>query len=386
MLDYNKLAKRKNLEIQADNLNRAREKTLDELSDLGVKMGETSELRGAVDQTALEQELTKIAELKNQTKEWLQQQEVNDVLNQAREGSRLAKLERRLQAEPELLQEMDLSDLQQEQINYQRRALEIVDYLAKYFSQFTMEMKVELPDAGVRFFDEVATNIQAKMQMWVEQVKELQIQIAQEQKKLQKNEHQEQRILHYLQDEIGEQLEEKDYALGELLTQNSEYQDLLREVADLKVLIKSQLNEINFLLSETIEFLTQQKQVIASVVSQNRVTREILAKLKTNENPWQLDELKKKIAAELEGFDGRVTEVLLAEMDKRFERQSFGEQKKEEFLALVEEIIDFQEYLGQIFADSLQVIQSNCEDLADKRADFGKLVLDEMSQKLPIDT
>ncbi|MBQ6154922.1 hypothetical protein IJI99_03560 [bacterium] len=95
--DYQKLARQKQLNMRIDELNRAREKVLDELESLGVELPAEEIVRGGqVDPEALEQEKKFIAKLQADTYEQLQQQQADDLVTQAREGSRFVVLERRL--------------------------------------------------------------------------------------------------------------------------------------------------------------------------------------------------------------------------------------------------------------------------------------------------
>lgn len=367
VLDYDRLAKKRDLELKIADLNRARLQALEE---------DQAAVRPVnVDVETLKQEIETVSQNAQETCELLRQQEVNDLLAQAREGSRYIAVERKLMAQPHLLQDMDLTPLQNEQTHYQHQTLEILDYLVKYFAQFQMDDQVALPESGVRFFDQVATKLVGELAVNLRDSRELLDSIAQERKNIQKAEHKEQRILRGLQDQISDQLEEKDYSLNELIAQNVDYQALAQEIETEKVLINSQLNEINVLINQSLSLLEEQKEIVGSILGQNKVTRVALAKLKANASSWQRQDLQERVREALQPFDARVEGLLQAEIEKRYD-EVLSDPKKEDFFALIDEMLSFQEYLGQIFADSFQVLVSNVDDLWQKRANYGKIVLD----------
>lgn len=375
-LNYNQLAKKKNLEEKIADLNQARQNLLRDLIDEGVTLDLPKVLPTETpDEKFLAAELTKIDKQKNQNVEWLRKQEIEDFLNQAREGSRFIALERHWQEKPQLAMELDLSSLQEEQKHYQRQALETFDYLVKYFAQFEVNNQIAMPEAAMRFFDQLSASFAGELQTLLQEGVTLQRAIEQEEKKLAKTAHQIQRKLRLLQEQIGVELSQDREELRDVLAENTDYQNLLQELEMGKILITAQLNEINLLLDRGIKFLREKKEIARSIVSQNKVTREALGKLKLNEEEITREKILAKIERALGAFDQQVTMVLIAEVQKRFDEGKLDPAKKEILGEIFDEVADFQDYLGQIFVESAQVIESNLEDIEQKRANYGRFVL-----------
>ncbi len=378
-VDYNDLAKKKELDERIADLNRARASILRDLQGLTVEIGDKEFLpTEEVDEKTLDQELNLAQSGQDQTVEWLRQQEVRDVLNQAREGSRYIALQRQLLADPSRLQQRNLLPLQDEQMHFQEKANEILDYLVKYFAQFEAETKVALPEAGVRFFEQLTSEIEKKLGEILTTMHDLQIAIAKEKKQLQKINHKEKRILANWRRQLESEKTEES-ALAQILIDDDQYQETIQEKKITAVLINSQMNEINILIDRSISVLAEKVATLNSIVGQNRVTRNALGSLRAQaEQEKTKDEILGTIQRNLEAFDIRVAQVLSMEVERRFD-ETRGRMKAGQFIELIDEVIDFQEYLGRIFADSLQVLQSNEEDLRQKRAEYGRLVLDFLS-------
>lgn len=381
-LNYNQLAKKKNLEEKIADLNQARQNLLRDLIDEGITLDLPKVLpKETPDEKFLAAELTKIDKQKNQNVQWLRKQEIEDFLNQAREGSRFVALERHWQKKPQLAMELDLFSLQEEQKHYQRQVLETFDYLVKYFAQFEVNNQIAMPEAAMRFFDQLSTSFTGELQTLLQEGVTLQRAIEQEEKKLAKTAHQIQRKLRLLQEQIGVELSQDREELGDVLAGNTDYQNLLQELEMGKILITAQLNEINLLLDRGIKFLREKKEIATSIVSQNKVTREALGKLKLNEEEATREKILAKIERALGAFDQQVTMVLTAEVQKRFDEGKLDAVKKEILEEIFDEVADFQDYLGQIFVESAQVIESNLDDTEQKRVDYGRFVLNFFAEK-----
>ncbi len=374
--DYDQLAKKQNLEAKIKDLNKARAQTLQQLQALGADLPlDALAGEGRVDQKTLTIEKDKLATFQSQDKDYLLAQEMESFLRQAKEGSRLVILERKLRQNPELLQAADLTDLKQEQTHYQRQALEIFDYLSKYFEQFEMQAKKELPDSGVRFFDLVVASLRARLPELLKECRDLQSLVGQEQKEWQKLSRQQQRLLRYLQTEIDEKLGGKTADVTAVSQQNQEYQILLQKADGLQILINSQMNEINDLISEGLLLLEEHQEVLTSILGQNKVTRGALYQLKNEQASFALDKLQDRVQKTLGQFDQRVAEFLELEIAKRYEEKLDSEQQ-ENFFTLIDETLEFHDYLYQIFVNTAQILQDNMEDLMAKRANYGRLVLE----------
>lgn len=376
-LNYNQLAKQKELEERIATLNQARVELTQELRDLGVPVGAEEVLPVEnVDSQTLSEELEQVEQYQDETWKWLAEQEVRDLLNQAREGSRYMRLQRRLLANPELVQAKDLAPLQKEQLHYQQQALETFDYLLKYFGQFEVaEMQVALPEAGVRFFEQLAKTIEKRLTQVTTETQRLLTEVEKDQRKLQKDQHREQRTLRNLREQISENGDEQS-SLSQVLANNQTYQDLVQEIDLTRVMMTSRFNEVNILIDQTMAFLTEQLAVLESIISQNQATRTILVKLRNLGDAGKTrEELVNLVEENLRTFDGRVTQVLTMEIERTYDEIHHG-LAPGKFKDLLDEITSFQEYLGQVFADSRQVLLSNGEDLEQKRAEYGRLVLD----------
>lgn len=382
-LNYNQLAKKKNLEEKIADLNQARQNLLQDLISGGVNLTLPSVLPTETpDQDFLVTELKNLDQQQNKSVEWLRQQELKDFLDQAREGSRFVALERRWQKEPQSAAELELLPLQEEQKRYQNQVVEVFDYLVKYFAQFEINNQIAMPEAAIRFFDQLSTSLTGELQNILQDVMVLQQTIEQEERKLAKINHQIQRKLRFLQEQIGAKLNQDEEELKSVLAENNDYQSLLQELKTEKILLTAQLNEINLLIDRGINLLQEKKAIIISIVSQNKVTREALNALKrNNEEDLTKKEITQKIKQAVEAFDQQVAAVLLAEVEKHFdEEDKFNLEKKKVWEEILDEVADFQEYLGQIFVESAQVIESNLEDIEQKRADYGRFALNFFTQ------
>lgn len=375
-LNYNQLAKKKSLEEKIADLNQARQNLLNDLMNEGVTLDLPMVLPTETpDEKFLMAELAKIDSQQNQNVEWLRQQELKDFLNQAREGSRFVALERRWQKKPQALAEIEVASLQEEQKRYHGQVLESFDYLVKYFAQFEANNQVAMPEAAMRFFDQLSASFAGELQEILQEGVALQRTIEQEEKKLVKTAHQIQRKLRLLQEQIGVELSQDGEELRAILAENVDYQNLMQEMEIEKILRTAQLNEINLLINRGISFLEEKKEIVLSIVSQNKVTREALGSLKRNEEELTLEQVLKKIERAVGAFDKQVTAVLTTEVQKRFDEGKLDTVKREILGEIIDEVADFQDYLGQIFMESAQVIESNLEDIEQKRADYGLFVL-----------
>ncbi len=375
-LNYNQLAKKKNLEEKIADLNQARQNLLNDLMNEGVTLDLPIVLPTETpDEKFLMAELAKIDNQQNQNVEWLRQQELKDFLNQAREGSRFIALERRWQKKPQILAEIEVSSLQEEQKHYHSQVLESFDYLVKYFAQFEANNQVAMPEAAMRFFDQLSASFAGELQEILQEAVSLQRTIEQEERKLAKTAHQIQRKLRLLQEQIGVELSQDGEELRAILAENVDYQNLMQEMEIGKILRTAQLNEVNLLINRGISFLEEKREIVLSIVSQNKVTREALGSLKRNEEELTLEQVLQKIERAVGAFDKQVTAVLMAEVQKRFDEGKLDTVKREILGEIIDEVADFQDYLGQIFMESAQVIESNLEDIEQKRADYGRFVL-----------
>lgn len=382
-LNYNQLAKKKNLEEKIADLNKARQNLLQDLISGGANLTLPSVLPTETpDQDFLVTELKNLDQQQNKSVEWLRQQELKDFLDQAREGSRFVALERQWQKEPRSAAELELLPLQEEQKRYQNQVVEVFDYLVKYFAQFEINNQIAMPEAAMRFFDQLSTSLTRELQNILQDVMALQQTIEQGERKLAKINHQIQRKLRFLQEQIGARLNQDEEELKNVLAENNDYQSLLQELKTEKILLTAQLNEINLLIDRGINLLQEKKAIIISIVSQNKVTREALNALKRNdEEGLTKKEITQKIKQAVEAFDQQVAAVLLAEVEKHFdEEDKFSSEKKKIWEEILDEVADFQEYLGQIFVESAQVIESNLEDIEQKRADYGHFALNFFTQ------
>ncbi|MBQ6450236.1 hypothetical protein IJJ08_05065 [bacterium] len=373
VLDYRQLAKQKQLEIRIATLNQARENVLGRMREIGLSVPDVAVPGGRVDIETLAQEQKLINHLQEKTYTDMLAQQAQDLIEQAREGSRFVALERQLTAHPETLEKVNFAPLQEEQSQYQLKQLEIFDYLTKHFSQFNSMEVQGLPESGAKFFDQVVRATIDKMSSLVDEGRALQQQIAEKTKKLAKLKRREQRELEQIHAEAGRG---DDEGGEELVRQNQAYKELLAEIRATTVLRTSLLNQTNNLIDQGIEQLHRIDIHLGSIVGQNQTTREILFGLKTENEVWQTRQLQKTVAELLLDFDRQVAQVLITEVGKRFEGAEIPPEDRRFWRDLVEEVIQFQEYLGQIMGDSQQVIEGNLDDLENARVKFGRLVLD----------
>jgi len=374
VLDYRQLAKQKELEMRIATLNQAREKVLGRMREIGLSVPEVSVNGGRVDLDTLAAEQQLVQQLQEETYDQMLVQQAHDLIDQAREGSRYVLLKRQLTANPKVLEKVNCTPLQEEQNQYHVQQLEIFDYLAKHFSQF-QSMEVEgLPESGVRFFEQVVSVVIEKMEGLVTEGRELQRQIGEKTKKLAKLRRREQRELERIHEESGQTL---DSASGEeLLKQNQTYKDIRSEIRATTIVRTSLLNQTNNLIDQGIEQLHRIEIHLGSIVGQNQTTRELLFQLKTENEVWETRALQKYVGEVLVDFDRQVASVIIAEVGKRFESGEIKPEDRRVWRQLLEEVIQFQEYLGQIMGDSQQVIEGNLDDLENARVKFGRCVLD----------
>lgn len=375
VLDYRQLAKQKELEMRIATLNQAREKVLGRMKEIGLDVPEVKVADGRVDLETLEAEQKMVSQLQEETYSQMLVQQAHDLIEQAREGSRFVQLKRKLMAHPEILEKINCTSLQEEQNQYHVKQLEIFDYLAKHFSQFnSMEVK-GLPESGVKFFEQVVKATIEKMESLVDEGRELQRQIGEKTKKLAKLHRREQRELERIHAETGRGMDESDNG-EEIVRQNQTYKEILSEIRATTFLRTSLLNQANNLIDQGIEQLHRIDIHLASIVGQNQTTRELLFKLKTENEIWETRALQKYIGEVLVDFDRQVAGVLVAEVGKRFEDEEIKPEERRFWRELLEEVIQFQEYMGQIMGDSQQVIEGNLDDLENARIRFGRCVLD----------
>jgi len=375
VLDYRQLAKQKELEMRISALNQAREKVLGRMREIGLSSPDVALPGGRVDLETLGEEQKKVRELQEETYQQMLVQQAQDLIDQAREGSRYVLLKRKLTANPKLLEKVNCGPLQEEQNQYQVKQLDIFDYLAKHFGQF-QSMEVEgLPESGARFFQQVVSVVVEKMEQLVTEGKELQRQIGEKTKKLAKLQRREQRELERIHEESGNAA--TDAGSGEeLLRQNQTYKDIRADIRATTIVRTSLLNQTNNLIDQGIEQLHRIDIHLGSIVGQNQTTRELLFQLKTENEIWETRALQKYVGEVLVDFDRQVAGVIVAEIGKRFESGEIKPEQRREWRQLLEEVIQFQEYLGQIMGDSQQVIEGNLDDLENARMKFGRCVLD----------
>ena len=376
--DYKKLAAQRQLEERITNLNKARENVLRELTDLGLEVGFDRLVSGGrVDFETLERDRKMIAKLQEENYSSLLDQQVRDVIAQAREGSKFVRLERKLAKNPDYLLSLNLSALQEEQVAYQKRQLEVFDYLVKHFSQFEQIGQMEnLPEAGVRFFEQVVSVLVGQMTDLVKNARELRKQIASQSKLLAKLKRREQRELELIHAEVGKNLTDDDIGSPALIEQNQAYQELLAQIRSVSMLKTSLLNQLNNLFDQGIARLYDLDQELGSIVGQNQATRELLFTLKNDQTVWVVKDLQDHISHLLNDFDQSIAQVLVNELERRFDDGPLDKSRRKVFGDVLEQVLEFQEYLGQIMGDSRQVIVSNLDDLENARAKFGRLVLD----------
>jgi hypothetical protein len=376
--DYKKLAHYRQLELEIADLNRLREGVLRELGELDVKLqGDKVVSGGRVDQGTLDKELKLIDEYKLKVGTNLLAHQVDDVLKQAMEGSRFVRLERKLRAYPELVQKKNLEVIQVEQLAYQKKQVEIFDYLEKHFTQFeVMDLTVTLPDAGKKFFSQIVAVVVAQMRDLVIKGRGLSGLLERKIKRLLKLKRQEQRELAKIHDEVGKNLTDNAVGSPALVKKNQNYQRLLSEIKVVEEVKTTLLNQINVLFDMGIEQVEVLVKKLKSITGQNQVTRGILYQLKDSKRKWKASELTAEIKKRLGEFDEQVSELLVTEIERRYDDGEMKAAALEDFRELVEEVLEFQEYLGQVMADSYSVLRSNLDDLERQRWEYGRLVLD----------
>jgi hypothetical protein len=347
-----------------------------------VKLNQDRVVQGnRADADMLEQE-TKLLDLRqNETETDLLLQQVEDVLAQAREGSRFFRLSRCLKKNPELVRAKHLDKIQVEQERYQKKQWEVFDYLLKHFSQFeAADLAVALPDAGKKFFVQIVAVVTECMGDLTKKGQELAQAIAVKHKKIIKLRRQEQHALERIHEEIEKNLTDNEIGSPALVKRNQSYQQLLKEIKTEEVLKTTQLNQYNILLDKGIEQLNIVAKRLKSITGQNQVTRGILYALKMQNQVWQTKKLKREVWLKLKEFDASVAELLIEEIERRYDAGEMNERARENFAELMEEILQFQEYLGQVMVDNYQLLVSNLDDLERARWEYGKLVLDFFSK------
>jgi hypothetical protein len=376
--DYKKLAKCRDLDHEIADLNLLREKVLRRLGDLGVGLDQDRIVQGSrVDTETLEQELKLLAQRQSETESDLLAQQVTDVLAQAREGSRFVHLQRNLENKPELVRAKHLNKIQAEQEHYQKKQWEIFDYLHKHFSQFEVaDLSVTLPDAGRKFFAQVVAVVTQCTDDFGKKSRELKQAIDKKQKKIIKLRRQEQRALEHIHEEVGKNLTDNEIGSPALVKKNQNYQQLLKEINTEEILRTALLNQYNILLDKGITQLTVLTKRLKSITGQNQVTRGILYTLKVQNQVWHTKALKREVQNKLKEFDPVIAELLSEEIDRRYDAGEMGERTRENFAALMDEVLEFQEYLGQVIVDSYQLLTSNLDDLERNRFEYGQCVLD----------
>lgn len=376
-IDYKKVAKQKQLAFQIEDWQRQREKLLANLSDLGVKLGDDVPSGQAIAVDMLEHELKQLKTFQANAQANFLTTQVSDVLRQAREGSRYIQLKRALAKHPQAVKSKNLSKLHEEQMHYQRRQLEIFDYLYKHFSQFeVMDFGANLPDVGKKFFAQIVVVIKAEIKELVEKSRRLLVGSEQQNKKLAKLRRQSQRNLEYLQAEINHSLVDGQTQTSNVIVKkNQDGKRLKAEIANLEALQTSFLNQINLWLDLGISQLKLLSQQLKTIVDQNQVVRGLLYELKDNNQLWQQEELRQKITQMFADFDQQLALTLNQSIEKRFAVSLQSEVERESFKEIVEELLQFQEYLGQVMMESYTLVQGNLDDLEKARCDYGILVL-----------
>lgn len=376
-VDYKKVAKQKQLAFQIEDWQKQREKILANLSSLGVKLGEDTPAGQAIASELLEKELKQLKTLRSNAQANFLTTQVADVLRQAREGSRYIQLKRQLAKHPQAVKSKNLLKLHEEQMHYQRRQLEIFDYLYKHFSQFeAMDFGANLPDVGKKFFAQIVVVIKAEIKELVDKSRRLLTGSEQQNKKLAKLRRQSQRNLEYLQAEINNSLVDgQTQTSSTIVKKNQDAKRLKEEIANFEALQTSFLNQINLWLDLGISQLKLLVQQLKTIVDQNQVIRGLLYELKDNNQAWQQEELKQKISQMFADFDQQLALTLNQAMEKRFDADLQSEVERESFREIVEEVLQFQEYLGQIMMESHTLVQGNLDDLEKARFDYGVFVL-----------
>ena len=376
--DYKKLAKRKQLEQRVVDLNQARTKLVSDLQDLGMAWpADRVTSGGRVDPETLVQDQRLIKSLQEKTYQDLLRQQATDIITQAREGSRFVALESKLHREPAVLEKVNLAPLQGEQLAYQKKQLEIFDYLAKHFSQFGQVTQSEnMPEAGERFFNVVIPAILECCQTVIESGRDLHRQISERSKALGKLRRREQHELEQIQSVVGKSLTERDLSDASFSRQNRDYREVLTQIRALQTLKTSLLNQGNNLLDVGLDELSQLESQLISVVGQNQTSRDILLEIRTENQIWRKADLQAHVVQLLKDFDERIAQLIAAEIGRRFGADDLDHAAQRAFGDMLGEILDYQDYLGQVMGDSLQIITGNLEDLRQARVKFGRLVLD----------
>ena len=176
--------------------------------------------------------------------------------------------------------------------------------------------------------------------------------------------------------QVGKNLTDDEIGSPALVEQNAAYQDLLAKIRSCQALKTSLLNQLNNLFDQGIQALNDLREQLTSIVGQNQTTREILFALKNDQTERSLHELTVHVKDRLDDFDRNIAQILVSELGRKFDEGPMDAKRRRVFGEVVEEVLEFQEYLGQIMSDSAQVIASNLDDLENARAKFGRLVLD----------
>jgi hypothetical protein len=64
------------------------------------------------------------------------------------------------------------------------------------------------------------------------------------------------------------------------------------------------------------------------------------------------------------------------EVAKRYGENEMDGRMRADFAEMVGEVLEFQEYLGQIMVDSRQMLEGSIDDLERERRKYGRMVLD----------
>lgn len=377
--DYKKIAKQKQLAFEIEDLQAQRLSLLANLHDLGVKLELTGQSAdNLADVSTLEQELKLLARIKASTKAAFLEQQVTDVLLQAKEGSHYIRLKRQFEKNPQLVKRDNLATLHDEQTHYQHKQLEIFDYLHKHFAQFeAADFNANLPDVGKKFFAQIVAVIKAEIADLTTQSRSIFANSQQQNRKLQKLRRQLQRSLEHIQAEIDKNLSSGLTKTSQLINKkNKDCRRLKNEIANLEALRASSLNQINILLDLGISQLKLLGQKLKTIIDQNQITRGLLYELKDGNKQWRTALLQEKITQMFADFDTQVANTINLALTKQYDEEIVSTKARESFAQLVEEVLQFQEYLGQVMMDSYTVLSGSIDDLERARFEYGVLVLD----------
>ena len=186
-----------------------------------------------------------------------------------------------------------------------------------------------------------------------------------------------QRSLEHIQAEIDKNLSSGLTKTSQLINKkNKDCRRLKNEIANLEALRASSLNQINILLDLGISQLKLLGQKLKTIIDQNQITRGLLYELKDSNKQWQTALLQEKITQMFADFDTQVAHTINLALTKQYDEEIVGTKARESFAQLVEEVLQFQEYLGQVMMDSYTVLSGSIDDLERARFEYGVLVLD----------